>query len=675
MKFKEFNALLMAHVTEMSTDEQYLFEVDLDPNELWDAYLDSYPPGTNEIFRERREHDCSCCRHFIRSFGNVVAIKNNKMVSIWDFKTGDSTFQTVIDALNVLVTSKQIRNVFLPEGRGFGTKSSTEILDSGDSQVWNHFYVKTTDSIKTFKEDRIGSVRGDMGSSKHVLHRSLTEISSDAIETVLELTAQNSLYKGEEWKQVLSIFQSLHSEYQLLPEEQRDNFCWKASAGTRGAVSRIKNHSIGTLLTDLSEGRDLNDAVKSYEAIVAPSNYKRPKAIYSKKMLEVARNTVEELGLSDSLGRRFATLEDITVNNILFANKDTLKKMSGNVFEEMAETLPDNIQSFDKVEEIAVDKFVANILPEASEIEVYLENGHSGNMVSLIAPKTESKSMFKWNNGFSWAYKGNIADSMKERVKRAGGDVEGVLRFSIQWNDDDDNHDDLDAHCIEPNGNHIHYPLARRVQASTGVLDVDIVQPNGVAVENITWSDRLRMYNGTYHFKVHNFSSRGARSGFTAEIEFDGKVFEFSYPEPLRNRQYIDVAEVTLKDGVFTLEEILPSGSQTKNIWGLTTGKFHPVSACMYSPNYWDGQSGIGHKHYFFLVKDCINDESPNGFFNEFLKEDLMPHKRVFEALGSKMKVENSENQLSGLGFSSTKRAAVVCKVKGSFTRLLKVLF
>ena len=62
--FKRFCKGNPENLQQMSKDSSRLFTVNVDTEELYNLYLDSFPAGTNEIYRERREYDCSCCRHF-----------------------------------------------------------------------------------------------------------------------------------------------------------------------------------------------------------------------------------------------------------------------------------------------------------------------------------------------------------------------------------------------------------------------------------------------------------------------------------------------------------------------------------------------------------------------------------------------------------------------------------
>lgn len=680
MNFSEFKKIFQKNFAEMTKDADYLYEIEIDKDEFWNLYLDSYPAGTNEIYRQRREFDCSCCRHFIKSIGNAVVIKNNKVRTMWDFRTGDTTFQPVIDALNAYLMTKSVTNLYVSKFAHIGTSKNFENLGDGNITEWEHFSLELPRKFVDTTGRSVGDIQGQFRDTRNVFKRSLDEISEEAVMTILELIASNSLYKGEEWKTVLEKFLEYKRLYDGTPDNEKDNFAWENSSKAGVVIGRIRNHSIGTLLIDISEDVDLDTAVKKYEAIVAPSNYKRPKAIFTKKMLEDAKKTIEELGYMDSLARRYATLDDITVNNILFSNKDAAKRISGaSVFDEMMSEVTSSPKKFSKVEEVSVDKFLSDILPTASGLEAYFENKHASNMVSLIAPKSkDSKTMFKWDNGFSWAYTGNIADSdVKQNVKSAGGAVDGVLRFSIQWNDEDYNNNDFDAHCIEPNGHEIYY--GDKVNRYTGGnLDVDIIDPmrGRPAVENITWPIKSKMGVGKYRFYVNCYNNRGGRSGFKAEIEFDGQIYSFNYNKTLRHKENVQVAEVTLDaNGNFTIKELLPSNVSSRDVWGVKTNQFIPVSVVMYSPNYWDEQQGIGNKHYFFMLKDCINPEKPNGFYNEFLKQELVQHKRVFEALGGKMAVEDVDDQLSGIGFSSTLRNDLVVKVKGATERIIKIKF
>lgn len=689
IEFRVIKNGLKKHFEEMTEKYDHLFEIEVDKDKFWETYLESIPAEDNKIFRVRQEYDCSCCRHFIKTIGNVVAIDEDKVISIWDFETEEPKWNAVAKAMSDYVKQFPITNVYLSRFEKIGTDYNMDEND-GNPIKWNHFYLELPQKY-IFKDryaETLESTRGIYRDNRNVFKRALDELTSESFVIVLDLIKQGSLYRGEEYKHAVESFRNIKKDYdKLTTDKQKSLFAWSKSLEIEPSVAKIRNTAIGTLLIDISEDVDLEEAVRKYEAVVAPTNYKRSKPIFTQRMLEDAQQTITDLGYLDSLQRRYANVDDITVNNILFSNRDTAKRMQNdaptNLFEELSKETKGVPKKFDRVEEISIDKFINEVLPTVTDIDAYVEGKHIPNFMSLIASvNKDSKTMFKWNNNFSWAYTGNVTDSMvKQNVKNAGGKVDGVLRFSIQWNDlDEYDGNDEDAHCIEPTGNEIMYNNCRKPSYSSlgGQLDVDIINPTHhvPAVENITWPDLGKMKDGVYKFFVHCFSGRGGRSGFRAEIEFNGQIYSFDYNKPLRDGERVQVAEVTLNKGQFSIKELLPANCSSREVWGIKTNEFTPVTVMCYSPNYWDEQNGIGNKHYFFMLKDCVNPELPNSWYNEFLNSELYPqHRKVMEALGSKAHVQETEDQLSGLGFSSTLRNELVVKVKGATERILKIKF
>jgi len=667
MEFKLFSDAVRKQYTSMS-DKGQLFRADVSKSDMWQTYLLSFPEGTNPVFRERTEHDCNCCRGFINNAGNAVYINDsNELESIWDIEL-DGYYGVVAKAMSELIKTAKIRNVFKHFEQTMGVESNK---DTDSEIIWNHFHAQTFAKnycVKGSIDSKMGDFQGNFG----VLKRGLTEIKVEAVDTVLELIAQDSLYRGAEHLKTLKLLKKHLIATKRLRSDKLDLYCWKVSVAL-GRASRVRNSVIGTLVVDLSDGVDLSDAVKAFESKVAPLNYKRTTALVTPTMIANAQKLAVELGIVDSLSRRYAVAEDLTINNVLFA--DSAIRPAMNAFEKLTAKSTEPVKNYDKVESIGIDKFIADVLPKADSLELMFENKHSANCVSLIAPQNaDAKPIFKWGNNFSWAYAGDVTDSIKERIKKAGGSITGDLRCSLAWF----NYDDLDIHVKEPNGGLISYSR-KHSQYSDGYLDVDMNAGGGGsrnAVENIVFTDKKRMQEGQYEVIVHNYAKRESIDvGCTIEIEFCGTITTFNYPLAIPDRKKISVATFNYshRKGVEFIKTI-PSTEVSKDICGVQTGKFQKVNMVMCSPNHWDGNQ-IGNLHHFFMLDGFINEDTPRGFFNEFLMGEFTEHRKVFEALGAQMRVEHSDEQLSGLGFSATSRNEVLCRVQGAFSRVVKIKF
>lgn len=662
LQFSLFQAAVAKQFAVMTPNP--MFRVDLTKDEMWATYLGAFPEGTDLIYRKRTQHDCSCCRHFIRDVGNVVAVVDNKIVTIWDGVSGEPAYDAVAAKMAELVRSKPIIDAFLHDSKSAGTQKTFEQMLDGSSHRWDHFHVNVPAQFVAKRADipaRLGKIRD----AHAVMVRGLREFNLADIDTVLELIAQNSLYRGAEFKHMLTEFRALKLIFKDDPA-----WTWSTIDTMPANVCCIRNTAIGTLLQDLAEGKTLEDAVRAYEIKVAPNNYRRSTALVTKNMVSNAREKVEELGLTSALERRYATIADIDVNNLLFVRRSTTKPAQDDPFN--VATAPGK-RSFDKVESVSIDKFVTDILPKTTALEVMLDNEHAGNLMSLVAPVDPTAAqLFKWNNGFSWSYQGDVADSIKERVKKAGGNVTGDVCCRLAWF----NFDDLDLHMQDPHEKI--YFGNKKPARTTGQLDVDMNAGAGhtrTPVENIFYPSLGKMASGKYSLSVHCWSKReGKDDGFEVEVDVHGDVRRFAYNKPMRQGQYVAVVDMEVSNGKVSFSDRLPPTSVSRSMWGLDTGHFHAVTAVMLSPNYWNG-NGVGNKHYFFMLENCINPGTVRGFYNEFLRADLNEHRKVLEMVGAKMSTSAAMHQLSGLGFSSTQRDSLLCKVTGAFTRVIRVTF
>src|ERR1035437_4124677 len=689
-----------------------LFRVKLTGQEIWDMYIKSFSTEDNPTFRdpESSTKNCNLCKSFIRRYGNIVSVdKNFNITTMFDVSI-KGEYENTAKILTKAIKSSEIVDVFfetfdelnsLPyesckksntifrlgtnKNHKRYTKEEAEkfgVVKPNETKSFNHFHLDLSKDFVDITGSSRESIMGDFRSSKDVFKRAMEEISLDTLMLVKDLIVQGSLLNGESHLFKIEQIIPLKREYDELSKKQKNSWCWVKSY--KLPLAKFKNELIGVLCSDLAEGMEINKACLAWNKRVDPANYMKATAPITKKQIQEAKEFVEQNGYIESFDRRFATIDDIKVSEILHANAGDGKIKSVSIFDGVKSTSTRHKKSeFEGLEELGIEKFMKDILPGCSSIEVLLQNSHNGNMVSLTtANNPDSKPIFKWSNNYSWTFNGNLAgkSEIKEAVKIAGGNIVGVLRGSVIWNDNGSvggyDNSDLDSWCEQPNKERIGFSSGFRkdhgnnLSSCSGQLDLDNTGPGQkLGIENIYFADIKKMKDGVYKFWVNQYSSRNSK-GFKYEIEFDGEIFNYEYNKPVSGN--VQIAEITLKNGQFTIKHLLQeSAVSSKEIYGLETNQFHKVNLVCLSPNHWNGET-IGNKHYLFMLDGCKSPVSIRSFHNENLISDLLTHRKVMEVLGTTNMIEPSDKQLSGLGFNATVRGELVVKLGGTHKRMVE---
>ncbi len=714
MNFKQFNKQIQEQFAKMCATGM-LFRANVSWDDLWVTYLLSFE--NEQVFRDPASstHNCNTCRSFMRRYGNIVAVDSEgNLMSIFSDLGEVGKYSASALACDELIKESGISGVFVETYHRLDQKLSYEsckknqksfklgvesnlkkytqeevdkfgVVNTEKIYEFNHFCVHLPKKYVDFTEHSREQIEATYKDKYAVFKRAMEELPLDTLNVVIDLIKQGALLDGNAHLHAVQEIRKWKQAYERSTFDKAV-FCWVSSHDMDERVAKFKNTLIGVFCTELAEGQELNKACVNWNKRVDPANYHKAKSPISQRQIEEAKKFILENGLEEAFHRRLANIDDIKASEILHMNGGDGKIKELSIFDNLKATPTRHKRSeFNALNEVSIEKFMADILPSCTSIEAYLDNRMEGNLVTLTTSvNPDSKQVTKWGNiakNYSWTFKGNLAGKsmLKQAVKDAGGNVDGALNFRLAWNDKNGlDGSDLDAWAQEPNRTQIGYSSGYRKDQKnkrtsfSGQLDVDNTNPKGkLAVENITWTKLEKMGEGVYRLWVNQFRGKNSQ-GFKAEIEFNGEVYSYAYDRPVIGN--VKVADVTLKNGVFSIKHHLPQAGQSKEIWGLETNNFYKVNLVCKSPNHW-GDNEAGNLHYFFMLENCKAAGKIRGFHNENLLPDILKHKKVMEVLGNTHMIEPTDKQLSGVGFNATVRDELVVKCSGNFKRMLKVKF
>ena len=656
--FKLFAQAVTDKLYTLSSDSTAVMISDVPKDEVWETYLESIPAEHNPVFRERRTFDANYDKNFINKFGRLVFIVGGKRHTIWEVETGTFFDQVAQDLQSLIEKETNSLSFFLTNEKTGGHKPN---LDEKDPSIlWEHFYAETPSNL--YDETPSYTLSG-ANTSLGVFNRSMSDYQLSALENVLELIDEGILYRGSEKRQTIENWIKAKKEFDKAKDKQAFSAHYVAVHKNR---SRFKSDVIEVLVSDLQSGIDLEKAVDRYGNLMDPANYRRTTSLVTPKMVEKAKETISNLGYMDSIYRRGAVDSDVPVTEKLYSARegiavDVFDDLSADARKRAGKINPDALQNIKLTDLI-------NELGTARSLEILPNESLNTSQVVLTAPLyNDSPSMFSWGNSIGWAYVGSdTTDAIRERVKSAGGNVEGDVRVSLAWH----NGDDLDLHAKFKGNRGGHIFFGTRSEAG-GTLDVDMNAGsiNSVApVENIYWTDK-RKFPRHVKFYVDQFVKRSSYNvGFDLQVVIGGSTTVYRYDKPVtRNEQPFVILENI--NNVISITDV--SDSLTKISETTNASNFVHVESVFLSPNFW-GSSASGNKHFIFQTKDFEIDQPVRGFFNEYLEPSLKEHRKVFEIMGQKTKISDSmESAVRGYGFSVDSGKEFVVRVNGN--KLYKV--
>lgn len=362
---------------------------------LYDLFLKHLPAEA------RQEYNCNACRDFVDRYGGLVCIDPSSGCTesaLWG--TEEETplfFRNSVQAILERVRNASVIGVFVP------SRASLGIAQTGR---WEHMSVTLpanrvhSGTVKT--ADQVVSEKKEDFRMLFPYVQKYSRNSVQTIQTALHYLETGMLTRGEKF--IPEANWLLDILYSLRRTRKWKNIIWYKVATAPTGYCHISNSVLGALIDDIDTGLDFDEIKNRFDAKMDPLKYQRPQAAPAEENILQAEKIVAQLGIKDSLKRRFARLDEVQKlweptsvgNNAgVFGNVKSKQRSRPGV------------QIASKTITMTWEKFRRTVLPKSLEIEFFAKAGYSSYGALVTAQYPDAPPIIKWDmrdkrNPVSW---------------------------------------------------------------------------------------------------------------------------------------------------------------------------------------------------------------------------------------------------------------------------------
>ncbi len=277
----------------------------LEGDELFELYLNSF-----EDEAVRQDHNCRCCKHFLRSWGSLVQVGKDGVSHSLLFQDSEDIpelYRGFVQKAAALLAGRKLQGPLTASPR---EKVLTIGVDKSGGFEHFHFAIKHLPLRDSLRNQNQGDA--ELREDVRLFTLAQGAWKAETLTRATQLFTYDQRLARSSFRPVVEGFVEIREYAASIKDHRaRHNYLTSQIVGARKGLARINQSVVGVLLEELENFKDENFAIQRFLANTGGENYMRPTEAPTAGALARAEKIFAELDLAPALKRRSMRRDEV----------------------------------------------------------------------------------------------------------------------------------------------------------------------------------------------------------------------------------------------------------------------------------------------------------------------------------------------------------------------------